>query len=128
MKYSQRKEGLEYLLKWFVDWGFIRDGLDSGFPWCCIVYYKVRLFSMYIWMILFNNIIPFDPNRNCKEGYSSEAAWREYTKTKEYRRKAQHIVCWFHKVLYWIQSKEHTYHRCTKCKWMQFEHKKCNRC
>ena len=123
-----RKYEAHNFFRWFVEWDFVKEGRDSGFPWCCIVYYKVRLFFMAIWIITFNSYGPFNISIGDDKVFRSKKEMDAYFDTSEWKRQAQHITCWFHKILYALQRKEHTYYDCRECGWKQFEKKDCNRC
>lgn len=95
------KASFKRLLK---DKSFIRLGLDSGYPPCCIAYFWLRLVFMDMWAIKFGNYGPFyDP--------------KMHKKTKR-----KHVTCWFHKLI--LKEKDFKYYTCLKCGWIQFKIKK----
>lgn len=78
----------------------IRDGLDSGFPLCCIAYFVVRM-----------------------------AVWRLTGKLIQLRQPkgSQHVLCPFH-VLFHKFIPMRPYHNCGTCNWQQYAKSKCVKC
>lgn len=79
----------------------IREGRDSGFSWCCIAYFLIR---MYIGKIT--------------------GKWLGYpTQIKG----IEHVLCPFH-YLYYLISPIKSYFYCGRCRWLQYGNPACFKC
>jgi hypothetical protein len=120
----QRRYGwsnLKICFRQLANMSFVKAGRDSGFPPCCIAYYKVRAITMNVWVMIFGNygffVNPVHYTFHDEQG------------RKEYRRcHPSHVLCWFHKIKYWGREWTNAYHTCPKCDWQQFEDPECRRC
>lgn len=77
----------------------IKDGLDSGFSLCCIVYFLVR-----------------------RAIYGLTGKLIQLKQPKE----SQHVLCPFH--IWWHSLMPMRYHNCTTCNWKQYNKPKCVKC
>lgn len=83
-----------------------KDGKDSGFSWCCVVWFLIRGRILRIT----GYYIDFE-HKLYGEKYSN----RHY--------KVRHVLCPFH-----AHGKIKKYYTCKKCEWVQYGNKKCVKC
>lgn len=78
----------------------VHEGRDSGYPWCCIIYFILRgwLFD------LTGYLIPLH--------------------TKSF----QHTACPYHVLVYKLGRYKPRYYTCRTCGWVQLNRRKCNIC
>lgn len=112
-----RKQGLVALLKYPFSWGFIKEGIDSGFSPCCIVHFKIRSFGVSFLEAVFG-----------QKGQSIVTDHMDKSKFKGYIR---HVLCPFCENKY--KPEELKYYSCEAhhdgyCEWFQFKKSTCSRC
>jgi len=78
--------------------GQIDDGIESGFSWCCIIAFIIRV-----------RIFP-----KCMQN------WFPRLKNQD------HILCVFHYVYHMFVRMRYYY--CHNCNWVQYKKQKCNKC
>jgi len=106
-KRQVRVEGLKGVLG-IVDKNYIKNGKDSGYSSCCIVWYRLRGIILCLQRLITGRL-PIaelvDPNNPPKY---------------------QHILCPVCLIKY--RNRDVKYYECKKCGWHQFENSICNRC
>ncbi len=129
-KQRVRKGGKEDFCKWFIEWDFIKKGLDSGFHPCCVAHFKMRLLFMSLHEWAFGTLGIFDPNKDVRSWTSDqEEEMNKYlTSTKYMLAHPGYVSCWFHTTLRYATRRPYEWYKCRKCKWAQIRFKKCRRC
>ena len=81
----------------------INQGIKSGYPSCCILWYFIRSLINEIGMLIFNIDKFFDLNLSNEH---------------------KHVAC----PICRVRKKKFKYYKCEKCKWIQANNKICNKC
>lgn len=84
----------------------IKAGKDSGYSYCCILYFLIRL--IYVNFRLF------------------VLKWPIYGSIGDRKPKYNHVVCPICR--FKLKNKEVKYYKCKDCGWIQFEDPCCNNC
>ena len=122
---SRRRYSIQELAKWPFEWSFIKSGRDSGFPWCCIVWFKIRYLSLHVYELIFGNCGPFGGEHHT---FYNEEEYLKYINSEERQYEENHILCPYHKLHKLIFKPKFQYFTCEKCGWIQFKNKICKRC
>lgn len=98
-----RPYALKNLINTLSNWDFIKNGRESGYSWCCIIWFKIRAIYMDLDNYIFNRYwtLPDDDQ-------------------------FQHVACPFHIIYY--KNHPFKYYNCKKHNWEQFQIKDCIKC
>lgn len=125
-----RQNGKKHFFKWFKEWDFIKNGVESGFHPCCIVHFKVRSFFMNLHEWAFGCLGVFDPNKDVKAWYEDQKEEMDkYLNSTWYLvRHPGYVCCPFHTARLYTTQRPYEWHKCGKCGWSQIRFKECKRC